>query len=243
MDASKITVCKQDMTVVRQEQLGLSPFGFLSKLFQEELEQRVRQQAGLGYGPVPLTLLEEEDGEEQTPPAQPLEVQLQLDIHLDAPKSADKKQPEKKPPAKPEPPETRILERVRLREQELREKQEIIHRLELRLNGRRWDSIRLPVRQSPAPHAARARPLPVRRRSERPAERTARRSERLPPHTGRPPHARDARSRSSARPGREAPEPCGLRVPRLRLFRDPRRPKRRTALPSNLSFPLRSLRL
>ena len=34
MDASKITVCKQDMTVVRQEQLGLSPFGFLSKLFQ-----------------------------------------------------------------------------------------------------------------------------------------------------------------------------------------------------------------
>ena len=100
MDASKITVCKQDMTVVRQEQLGLSPFGFLSKLFQEELEQRVRQQAGLGYGPVPLTLLEEEDGEEQTPPAQPLEVQLQLDIHLDAPKSADKKQPEKKPPAR-----------------------------------------------------------------------------------------------------------------------------------------------
>ena len=146
-----MTLCKQDMAVMRQDRLGLSPFGLLSRLFQEELEQRVRQETG-GYAPIPLTLLEEEEPEEA---AQPLEVQVNLDVHVDAPKApADKRPAEKaapkqdrrpapeKPAAKPDrqpAADLRILERVRLRERELREKQEVIHRLEVRLDGRRWD--------------------------------------------------------------------------------------------------------
>ena len=37
MDASKIKVSREDMAVIKPEQLGLSLFGVLSSLFQQEL--------------------------------------------------------------------------------------------------------------------------------------------------------------------------------------------------------------
>ena len=60
MDASKIKVSREDMAVIKPEQLGLSPFGVLSSLFQQELEQRIRLETG-AYAPLPLTLREEDE--------------------------------------------------------------------------------------------------------------------------------------------------------------------------------------
>ena len=129
------TVIKPDMAMLRQEQLGLSPFGLLSRLFQEELERRVQQNLG-AYAPVPLTLLEEPD---QEAAAQPVPVSLHLDVHVEAPKLREEK--DKTAPKREwdKPAELRILERVQLRERELRETREVLHRLELRLNGQRWN--------------------------------------------------------------------------------------------------------
>ena len=121
--------------MLRQEQLGLSPFGLLSRLFQEELERRVQQNLG-AYAPVPLTLLEEPD---QEAAAQPVPVSLHLDVHVEAPKLREEK--DKTAPKREwdKPAELRILERVQLRERELRETREVLHRLELRLDGQRWN--------------------------------------------------------------------------------------------------------
>ena len=121
--------------MLRQEQLGLSPFGLLSRLFQEELERRVQQNLG-AYAPIPLTLLEEPD---QEAAAQPVPVSLHLDVHVEAPKLREEK--DKTAPKREwdKPAELRILERVQLRERELRETREVLHRLELRLNGQRWN--------------------------------------------------------------------------------------------------------
>ena len=129
------TVIKPDMAMLRQEQLGLSPFGLLSRLFQEELERRVQQNLG-AYAPIPLTLLEEPD---QEAAAQPVPVSLHLDVHVEAPKLREEK--DKTAPKREwdKPAELRILERVQLRERELRETREVLHRLELRLNGQRWN--------------------------------------------------------------------------------------------------------
>ena len=129
------TVIKPDMAMLRQEQLGLSPFGLLSRLFQEELERRVQQNLG-AYAPVPLTLLEEPD---QEAAAQPVPVSLHLDVHVEAPKLREEK--DKTAPKREwdKPAELRILERVQLRERELRETREVLHRLELRLDGQRWN--------------------------------------------------------------------------------------------------------
>lgn len=129
------TVIKPDMAMLRQEQLGLSPFGLLSRLFQEELERRVQQNLG-AYAPVPLTLLEEPD---QEAAAQPVPVSLHLDVHVEAPKLREEK--DKTAPKREwdKPAELHILERVQLRERELRETREVLHRLELRLDSQRWN--------------------------------------------------------------------------------------------------------
>lgn len=129
------TVIKPDMAMLRQEQLGLSPFGLLSRLFQEELERRVQQNLG-AYAPVPLTLLEEPD---QEAAAQPVPVSLHLDVHVEAPKLREEKDKTDSKREWDKPVELRILERVQLRERELRETREVLHRLELRLNGQRWN--------------------------------------------------------------------------------------------------------
>ena len=134
-DMDSKTVIKPDMAVLRQEQLGLSPFGLLSRLFQEELERRVQQNLG-AYAPVPMTLLEEPD---QETAAQPVPVSLHLDVHVEAPKLREEKAKTDPKREWDKPVEMRILERVQLRERELRETRQILHRLELRLDGQRWN--------------------------------------------------------------------------------------------------------
>ena len=135
MDASKIKVSREDMAVIKPEQLGLSPFGVLSSLFQQELEQRIRLETG-AYAPLPLTLREED---EEPDAATPVEVELSVDIHMDAPKAAPaRKEPEKKSGVREAALETRILEKVRIKERELQKKQEVLHKLEIRLEEGRW---------------------------------------------------------------------------------------------------------
>ena len=134
MDASKIKVSREDMAVIKPEQLGLSPFGVLSSLFQQELEQRIRLETG-AYAPLPLTLREDEEPDA----APPVEVELSVDIHMDAPKAAPaRKEPEKKSGVREAALETRILEKVRIKERELQKKQEVLHKLEIRLEEGRW---------------------------------------------------------------------------------------------------------
>ena len=135
MDASKIKVSREDMAVIKPEQLGLSPFGVLSSLFQQELEQRIRLETG-AYAPLPLTLREEDEEPDAVPP---VEVELSVDIHMDAPKAAPaRKDPEKKSGVREAALETRILEKVRIKERELQKKQEVLHKLEIRLEEGRW---------------------------------------------------------------------------------------------------------
>ena len=135
MDASKIKVSREDMAVIKPEQLGLSPFGVLSSLFQQELEQRIRLETG-AYAPLPLTLREEDEEPDAAPP---VEVELSVDIHMDAPKAAPaRKEPEKKSGVREAALETRILEKVRTKERELQKKQEVLHKLEIRLEEGRW---------------------------------------------------------------------------------------------------------
>ena len=135
MDASKIKVSREDMAVIKPEQLGLSPFGVLSSLFQQELEQRIRLETG-AYAPLPLTLREEDEEPDAAPP---VEVELSVDIHMDAPKAAPaRKEPEKKSGVREAALETRILEKVRIKERELQKKQEVLHKLEIRLEEGRW---------------------------------------------------------------------------------------------------------
>ena len=61
-DVKDISVIRSDIAVVGQDRLGLSPFGMLSQVFNQEILQRSQLMAG-AYREVPLTLLEEEDGE------------------------------------------------------------------------------------------------------------------------------------------------------------------------------------
>ena len=123
------------MAVIKPEQLGLSPFGVLSSLFQQELEQRIRLETG-AYAPLPLTLREEDEEPDAAPP---VEVELSVDIHMDAPKAAPaRKEPEKKSGVREAALETRILEKVRIKERELQKKQEVLHKLEIRLEEGRW---------------------------------------------------------------------------------------------------------
>ena len=73
-----IAITKPDMTVLGQDNVGLSPFGILSALFTREVIRRSQQQTG-PYSPLPLEFLEEEDGEE--PKTSP-ELTLKLDLEL-----------------------------------------------------------------------------------------------------------------------------------------------------------------
>ena len=138
MDASKIKVSREDMAVIKPEQLGLSPFGVLSSLFQQELEQRIRLETG-AYAPLPLTMRNMRTKPAGPDAAPPVEVELSVDIHMDAPKAAPaRKEPEKKSGVREAALETRILEKVRIKERELQKKQEVLHKLEIRLEEGRW---------------------------------------------------------------------------------------------------------
>ncbi len=125
-----IAVTKPDMRIERQE--SLSPFGFLNRVFAEELIRRNSQDIGY-YRPMRLAYLEEAE-EPKTPP----EIHFDLDVDLivnrllKAEKGRDeKKGEEKKTPAQ------RILERVILREKEIRTAYPETRRLVIESAGRR----------------------------------------------------------------------------------------------------------
>ena len=126
-----IAVTKPDMRIERQE--SLSPFGFLNRVFAEELIRRNSQDIGY-YRPMRLAYLEEEAEEPKTSP----EIHFDLDVDLivnrllKAEKGRDeKKREEKKTPAQ------RILERVILREKEIRIAYPETRRLVIESAGRR----------------------------------------------------------------------------------------------------------
>ncbi|MBR2716866.1 MAG: hypothetical protein IKD79_03920 [Oscillospiraceae bacterium] len=125
-----IAVTKPDIRIERQE--SLSPFGFLNRVFAEELIRRNSQDIGY-YRPMRLAYLEEAE-EPKTPP----EIHFDLDVDLivnrllKAEKGRDeKKREEKKTPAQ------RILERVILREKEIRTAYPETRRLVIESAGRR----------------------------------------------------------------------------------------------------------
>ena len=105
-DVKDISVIKPDMAVVGQDRLGLSPFGMLSQVFHQEVVRRSQLHLGF-YQPVPLALLEEEQGEEAAA-AKPAELHLQFEVNVkvEAPKekAKGKKEAQEKPAQKEQEP-------------------------------------------------------------------------------------------------------------------------------------------
>ena len=112
-----LAVLKPDIRIERQE--PLSPFGLLAQLFTEELLRRNAQELGT-YRPMRLAYLEEEEREGA---AAPPEIHFDLDVDLIVNRLLkDREKKEKQEKAKNEKltPAERILERVILREKEIR---------------------------------------------------------------------------------------------------------------------------
>ena len=133
-----LPVIKADMRIERQE--SLSPFGLLTQVFTEELLRRNTQSLG-NYRPLRLAYLEEE-AEEAAPPPEihfDLDVDLVVNRILKAEKAKDGEKGEKKSPSQ------RILERVILREKEIRTAYPETRRVEFRGGGRSI-SASLPLR-------------------------------------------------------------------------------------------------
>ncbi|MBE7005316.1 MAG: hypothetical protein E7425_13760 [Ruminococcaceae bacterium] len=131
---------KQDMTVARQG--TLSPFGMLTQLFSEELVRRNGQGIGT-YRPMQLAYLEENADEGQpTPP----EIHFDLDVNLLVNRILRERQDKDKQEKKT--PEQRILERVILREKEIRTAYQETRRVVIEGGGRRITAS-LPVKTQP----------------------------------------------------------------------------------------------
>ncbi len=105
-----IAVTKPDMRIERQE--TLSPFGFLNRVFTEELIRRNHQSIGY-YRPLRLAYLEEETPEAAPNPPE-IHFDLDVDLIVNRLLRAEKAGHEKETPAR------RILEKVILREKEIR---------------------------------------------------------------------------------------------------------------------------
>ena len=77
-----IAITKRDMTVLRQDDTGLSPFGILSAWFTRGILLRHQHETGQ-YSPLPLLFLEEEDREEARSDPE-LTLKLDLEVILKA---------------------------------------------------------------------------------------------------------------------------------------------------------------
>ena len=142
-----IAVIKPNMTVARQE--SLSPFGLLTQVFTEELVRR-HSKPMENYRPLRLAYLEEGEGETAAQPA-PLELHLDFDINLlvDRILKEQKKQAEQEKKT----PQQRILERVILREREIRTAYPDTRRVVIRVDGRQVEAT-LPVKAPAQPGTA-----------------------------------------------------------------------------------------
>ena len=132
-----IAVTKPDMTVTRQELL--SPFGLLTQLFTAELVRRNEHATGM-YRPMQLAFLEDE-GNEALPA--PPEIHFDLNVDLIVNRLMKQAQEEKKKENKTST--QRILERVILREREIRTTYPETRRIVIESGGRRV-SADLPVK-------------------------------------------------------------------------------------------------
>ena len=127
-----IAVTKPNMTVTGQE--ALSPFGLLSELFTEELARRRSLSTGF-YRPMTLAYLEEPEGEGLSSPPE-IHFDLNVDLLLDR-LLKDAREKEKNE-EKPKTPAERILERVVVRERELRTVYRDTRRMVIETGGRRF---------------------------------------------------------------------------------------------------------
>lgn len=158
-DIKDISVARPDMAVVGQDRLGLSPFGMLSRVFNQEILQRSRLMAG-AYREVPLTLLEEEDGENVPAASKPPELRLDVAVNVTVETPEEKKGDAAGQRTLP-PAEKRILERVRVLERELRQSRETTRRVILQ-SGPRRQELRLPAEQPGAADGAAGGASPIR---------------------------------------------------------------------------------
>ena len=142
-------VIKPDMRIERQE--TLSPFGLLTQLFTEELLRRNAQAMG-SYRPMQLAYLEE--GEPEETGASP-EIHFDLDVDLIVNKLL-KKEKDSKERSEKKTPSQRILERVILREKEIRTAYPETRRVVVESAGRRMTA-NLPLTRQAQAKAAEQR--------------------------------------------------------------------------------------
>ena len=134
-----IAITKPNMAVLSAEggmKSALSPFGLLSALFTAELARRASQRIG-EYRPLSLAFAEEQAAENSEPLPAP-EVHLDLDVNLVLKllrEERKKEKDEKKTPTVGE----RIIERVLLRERELRAAGTETRRVIIQNGGRRQE--------------------------------------------------------------------------------------------------------
>ncbi len=189
-----IAVVKPNMTVARQE--SLSPFGMLTQVFTEELVRRNGQALG-SYRPLRLAYLEEGEGEQPAPP----EIHFDFDVNLlvDRILKAEREKEKEKTT-----PERRILERVILREREIRTAYPDTRRLVIRVGGRELETV-LPLAAGEQRGAA-----PRRSGENRPAEQALRQAgeERSPEEKAGPRRSAEL-IRSSSAPGTTLGNPIG----------------------------------
>ena len=134
-----IAVTKPDMRIERQE--TLSPFGFLNRVFTEKLIRRNHQSIGY-YRPLRLAYLEEDGDEAQSTPP---EIHFDLDVDLIVNRLMKQTQTKEKPESKT--PAQRILERVIVREKEIRTAYPETRRIVIE-GGGRSASVNLPVNRT-----------------------------------------------------------------------------------------------
>ncbi len=133
-------VIKPDMRIERQD--TLSPFGLLTQLFTEELLRRNTQVMG-NYRPMQLAYLEE--GEQEAEAAPP-EIHFDLDMDLIVNRLLKQERDKKKETGEKKTPAERILERVILREKEIRTAYPETRRIVVESGGKRISGS-LPLRQ------------------------------------------------------------------------------------------------
>ncbi len=141
-----IAVTKANMTVSRQE--TLSPFGLLSQLFTAELARRSEQTIG-SYRPMQLAYLEEPESEAQSS-APEIHFDLDINLLLDRLRKDGKRDEKEKNEKQGQAAAERILERVILREKEIRTVYRDTRRVVIENGGQRITA-ELPVKNTAQP--------------------------------------------------------------------------------------------
>ncbi|MBR6040949.1 MAG: hypothetical protein IKP38_10760 [Clostridia bacterium] len=145
-----IAVTKPNITVARQD--VLSPFGLLTELFLQEIAGRSSRSPGF-YRPVSLAFLEESEREALPSPPE-IHVDFNIDLFLN--RLRKETQEREKNEKKPQTPRERIIERVIVRERELRTAYAETRRVVIETGGKRYTAT-APVKASePIPAQARS---------------------------------------------------------------------------------------